>query len=98
MKTAYLDAFSGLGGDMLVGALLDCGVEFDALNDALRSLPVKGCRLASHRKTVSGIAAIKFDVEATEPQPERHLGEITRMIDASSLAGSAKRRATAIFQ
>jgi uncharacterized protein (TIGR00299 family) protein len=98
MKTAYLDAFSGLSGDMLVGALLDCGIDFAAFEDAMRSLPLKGCRLASHRKTVSGIAAVKFDVEVTEPQPERHLGEISRMIDASKIAQSARRRAIAIFQ
>jgi uncharacterized protein (TIGR00299 family) protein len=98
MKTAYLDAFSGLSGDMLVGALLDCGVEFGTLKETLDSLPLKGCRLSSRRKTVSGIAAVKFEVEVTEPQPERHLGEISTMIDACSISDAAKRRASAIFQ
>ena len=98
MKTAYLDAFSGLSGDMLVGALLDCGVEFGILKETLDSLPLKGCRLSSHRKTVSGIAAVKFEVEVTEPQPERHLGEISTMIDACSISDAAKRRASSIFQ
>jgi uncharacterized protein (TIGR00299 family) protein len=98
MKTAYLDAFSGLSGDMLVGALLDCGVEFGTLKETLDSLPLKGCRLSSRRKTVSGIAAVKFEVAVTEPQPERHLGEISTMIDACSISDAAKRRASAIFQ
>src|SRR5271169_5266559 len=72
MKTAYLDAFSGLSGDMLVGALLDGGADFKNLEGALASIPLKGSRLSCRRKTVSGIAAIKFDVEVTEAQPERH--------------------------
>jgi pyridinium-3,5-bisthiocarboxylic acid mononucleotide nickel chelatase len=98
MKTAYLDAFSGLSGDMLVGALLDAGVDFKNLEGALASLPLKGARLSCRRKTVSGIAAMKFDVEVMEAQPERHLSQILAMIDASSISAAAKRRASAIFE
>ncbi len=97
MKTAYLDAFSGLSGDMLVGALLDAGVDFKNLEGALASLPFKGARLSCRRKTVSGIAAMKFDVEVMEAQPERHLAQILAMIEASSIGAAAKRRAGAIF-
>jgi uncharacterized protein (TIGR00299 family) protein len=98
MKTAYLDAFSGLSGDMLVGALLDAGVDFDNLRGALASLPLQGARLSCRRKTVSGIAAVKFDVEVMEAQPERHLSQILTMIEASSINAAAKRRARAIFE
>ncbi len=98
MKTAYLDAFSGLSGDMIVGALLDCGAGFKQLEDALGSIPLKGSRLSCRRKTVSGIAAMKFDVEVLEAQPERHLSQILAMIEASSIGAAAKRRATAIFE
>jgi pyridinium-3,5-bisthiocarboxylic acid mononucleotide nickel chelatase len=98
MKTAYLDAFSGLSGDMLVGALLDVGVDFKNLEGALASLPLKGSRLSCRRKTVSGIAAVKFDVEVMEAQPERHLSQILTMIEASSIGTAAKRRARAIFE
>ncbi len=98
MKTAYLDAFSGLSGDMLVGALLDAGVDFEKLQSTLASLPLKGSRLSSRRKTVSGIAAMKFDVEVMEAQPQRHLSQILTMIEASSIGAAAKRRARAIFE
>ena len=98
MKTAYFDAFSGVSGDMIVGALLDCGVDFKNLEAALASLPLKGSRLSCRRKTVSGIAAIKFDVEVMEAQPERHLSQILAMIEASSIGAAAKRRARAIFE
>jgi len=98
MKTAYLDAFSGLSGDMLVGALLDAGVDFANLQRALESLPLKGSRLSCRRKSVSGIAAVKFDVEVMEPQPERHLSQILAMVEASSIGAAAKRRARSIFE
>ena len=98
MKTAYFDAFSGLSGDMMVGALLDCGVDFKTLEGVLASLPLKGSRLSCRRKSVSGIAAIKFDVEVTEAQHQRHLSQILTMIEASSIGAAAKRRARAIFE
>src|SRR5271170_7114723 len=42
MKTAYLDAFSGLSGDMLVGAILDCGADFGEFERAINSMPLAG--------------------------------------------------------
>jgi pyridinium-3,5-bisthiocarboxylic acid mononucleotide nickel chelatase len=97
MKTAYLDAFSGLSGDMIVGALLDCGADLDELKRVLDSLPLKGYRVATRRKMVSGISALKFEVEVLEPQPERHLGEIRAIIEAGDMSPSVKRDANAIF-
>ena len=83
MKTAYFDAFSGLSGDMIVGAILDCGADFGELERAIKSMPIAGYRLSTRRKTLSGISALKFDVAVTEPQPERHFGEIRALIDSS---------------
>ena len=73
---------------------------FDELRDALASLPLDGYRLATRRKMVSGISALKFDVEVTEPQPERHLPRDPREIvrRASALSASVKDRAIAIFE
>ncbi|MBV8135584.1 MAG: nickel pincer cofactor biosynthesis protein LarC [Deltaproteobacteria bacterium] len=99
MKTAYLDAFSGLAGDMMVGALIDCELDFASLTRALASLPLTGYRLAQNRRVLSGISAVKFEVDVSEPQPERHLGEIAAMIDqADALSQTVKRRAKAVFE
>jgi pyridinium-3,5-bisthiocarboxylic acid mononucleotide nickel chelatase len=98
MKTAYLDAFSGLSGDMLAGALIDCGADLAALERALATLPVSGYRITTRRKVVSGISAVKFDVEVSEAQPERHLSEITKMIEQAALSDTTRRRAIAVFQ
>ena len=98
MKSAFLDAFSGLSGDMIVGAMLDAGADFDELRAALASLPLDGYRLAARRKLVSGISALKFEVEVTARQPERHLHEIREIVRrASALSAGVKDRAMAIF-
>ncbi len=84
---------------MLVGALVDCGAEFAELERALASMALGGYRLSSRRKTLSGISALKFDVEVLEPQPERRLAEIRAMIEsAGALTESVKRRAVKIFE
>lgn len=62
MTTLYLDVFSGISGDMLIGALLDLGVEFRTLERALRRLGLDGYHLHAGRRQKSGIEGIKFDV------------------------------------
>lgn len=97
MKSVYLDAFSGLSGDMMIGALIDAGADPVALERAVAALGLSGYRIAVGRRDLSGIAAVKFDVEVTEPQPERHLGEIRAMIERAGLAPRAERAALAVF-
>jgi hypothetical protein len=97
MKSAYLDAFSGLSGDMIVGALLDAGAEFDGLERAVARLGLHGYRLSTRQKTASGIVALKFEIEVSEPQEERHLGEIRSMIQRARLVPAVTANAIAIF-
>jgi len=62
MKTLYLDIFSGLSGDMFIGALLDLGVEFRTLRQELQKLGLPGYHLHTARRHKSGIEGVKFDV------------------------------------
>lgn len=62
MKTLYFDCFSGISGDMTIGALLDLGLDLDYLRTELRKLPVEGYELQSSRVVRSNISAMKFDV------------------------------------
>ncbi len=62
MKTLYLDVFSGISGDMFVGALIDLGVDPRKLERELKKLKLDGYRLHIARKQKSGIEGIKFDV------------------------------------
>jgi uncharacterized protein (TIGR00299 family) protein len=62
MKTLYLDIFSGISGDMLIGALLDLGVESGQLERELKKLGVGGYHLHVKRGQKSQISGVKFDV------------------------------------
>ena len=66
MKTLYLDLFSGISGDMFVGALIDLGVDPRKLERELKKLKLGGWHLHVFRKQKSGIAGIKFDVHVDE--------------------------------
>ena len=61
MKIAYLDCFSGISGDMFLAALVDAGVPFSVLEDAVSSLDLEA-RLELRRVNRSGIDAAKVDV------------------------------------
>ena len=67
MKTLYLDVFSGLSGDMFIGALLDLGADFRQLEYGLAKLNLDGYSLAHRRAAKCGIEGVKFDVLLTEP-------------------------------
>ena len=77
MKTLYLDLFSGISGDMFLGALIDLGVRFDQLEASLAALPVDGYHLHCARGQKSLIAGTKFDVHLSpshdlEPHGHNH--------------------------
>ncbi|HZE27260.1 MAG TPA: nickel insertion protein, partial [Terriglobales bacterium] len=61
MKIAYLDCFSGMSGDMFLGALVDAGVPASLLEKTVAALNV-GARLEISRVVRSGISATKVDV------------------------------------
>jgi pyridinium-3,5-bisthiocarboxylic acid mononucleotide nickel chelatase len=94
----YLDAFSGISGDMTVGALLDAGADSAAVIDALASLST-GARFEVEKTKRGGLAASKFRVHlSAEPQKHRHLPHILSMIDGSAISKKAKQNASAVFQ
>ena len=72
MKTLYFDCFSGISGDMTIGALLDLGLGFDYLKTELRKLPVEGYELQMSRVTRSNLSAMKFDVVMEGEKKHEH--------------------------
>ena len=68
-KVLYLECFSGISGDMTVGALLDLGADPEVLKQSLNSLHVDGYEVKIGRSSKCGIDACDFDVLIPE-QPE----------------------------
>ena len=97
MRIAYFDAFSGIAGDMTVGALLDAGADFTALVADLDSLGT-GARFRFEKTKRKGIAATKFDIDFEDQKKHRHLPHIVKMIEAADLPARAKQNAILVFE
>ncbi len=96
---AYLDCHSGISGDMFLGSLLDAGLAFEELRDALAALPFSDYQLAYEPFRDKGIGGMRFDVQlAEQKQPTRHLADIRAIIQASTLLPQVQERALAVFQ
>ncbi len=93
----YIDAFSGLAGDMLVGALADAGADRDALSRALESFAI-GATVEWDRVLRRGVSAVKFRVGVNAPPKHRHLAGIVKLIRAADLPEAVKAKAELVFR
>ncbi len=98
MKLAYFDCFSGISGDMVLGALVDAGLDIHQLESELRKLRFESWSISAERVKRKAIAATKVHVEAGPQHHHRHLSDILKMIDSASLAPRAAENARKIFQ
>jgi hypothetical protein len=97
-KLLYLDAGSGLAGDMIVAALIDLGVPLEILQAGLRGLGVSGYELRVHTVQRSGLSAKRFDVQVEKRQPPRNYAQIVALIErAKTLSDGARRLALDAF-
>jgi hypothetical protein len=94
---AYIDCFSGISGDMFLGALLDAGLPEAELRGQLALLGLDGYTLTVGKKTCGAIAATTLSVQTVESHPHRTLGDIRQLITASNLAEPVTATALAIF-
>ena len=107
MKVAYLDAFSGISGDMTVGALLDLGLPLAAVRDAIAQLRLEGVEVDATRIERSGIGATKFHVRVHGEHPDhghhahhhghRAYADIRALLERSALDARVRADALAIF-
>lgn len=97
-KVLFLDAPSGLAGDMIVGALVDLGVPESVVLDAIAKLGLTGFHVHFGGREQSGIVATKFDVHVDAPQPERTFKSVRSTILESDLPLKVKDRALLVFE
>ena len=97
-KVLFLDAPSGLAGDMIVAALVDLGVPAPTIADALAALPVSGFHVHFGTRVRSGIVATSFEVHVDEAQPTRTYATIRAMLDEAGLSDGVKARAHRTFR
>ncbi|MCL5104828.1 MAG: nickel pincer cofactor biosynthesis protein LarC [Armatimonadetes bacterium] len=99
MRIAYFDCFAGISGDMTLGALVDAGVDFDALKRELDKLAVDDYEIKLDRVVQYGISASDVTVRLTgRHHHARSFSDIKRIIEESSLSESIKARAVSIFR
>jgi len=98
MKLAYFDCFSGIGGDMTLGALVDAGCPVELLRSGLRGLDVPGWELTAEKVWKNGMAATYVRVKTADTSKHRSLGAILEILEKSRLAPVVRHRASAIFQ
>jgi uncharacterized protein (TIGR00299 family) protein len=100
VKVAYVDCFSGLSGDIFIGAMLDAGLPLALLRRTLAALPVKNYALASRRVMKGSVRCTKFDVRiraSRHGHAHRHARDILRMIRTSELPPWTCARALEVF-
>ncbi len=107
VRTLYFDCFAGASGDMIVGALLDLGLDFEALTRELAKLPLRGYELERCEVRRAHLRGTKFTVriegEDHESHPvsghgHRRLDEILQIIRSSELSVRVRERAEAVFR
>ena len=99
MSALWIDAPTGLAGDMLLAALLDLGVDQSLVESSLEALGLAGCyRITRQEARSGGLRGIRVDVQGIEDQPpHRHWSEIRDQIHAAALAPSLKQTVLAVF-
>jgi uncharacterized protein (TIGR00299 family) protein len=110
VKIAYLDAFSGVSGDMTVGALIDLGLPLARVRETIAALGLDGVAVDVERVTRSGIGATKFHVRVHglhpdepghHPHPHDHVHrpyrEIRALLERSAIPERVRANALAVF-
>ena len=112
MKTVYFDCFSGCSGDMIIGSLLDAGLDFGTLKRGLDGLKLPGYHITMEKVQRSSIGATKFNVVLDHEHHDEHghehehehehqhrgLMEILRIIAASDVSANVKVKSAEMFK
>lgn len=97
MKILYFDCFAGASGNMILAGLIGLGVDRDKMIEQLKLLSIPDFAIEISTVDRSGISALHAEVKVPHEHVHRHLSDIEKIINGSSLAESVKTRAISIF-
>ena len=98
-KALYFDCYSGISGDMALGALLDLGLDINELREMLANLELKGYLLKAEKVTRKGIAGTRAIVELDHETPvERNLPAILALIERAKLPQQVVEDSSRVFR
>lgn len=95
---AWFHCFSGIAGDMALGALVDAGADLDEIRKLVRRLPLGGWSIEAEPVLRGGIAATRIHVKVVSDAIVRTAGHIARLVDEADLPVPVARRAKATFR
>ena len=100
MRILYLDCFCGVSGDMVVGALVDAGADFETIRRGLASLPLEGLEVSVDKVNKNGLMATQFCVRVAEDheQPARGLGDVLDILERGGLPDAVKTASALTFR
>ncbi len=98
MLVAYFDCFSGIAGDMILGALIDLGFSSIVLEKELKKLDISGYRIDIRKVEKNHITATDVTISVNEEQNHRNLADINNMINKSKLESDIKNLSKKIFK
>ena len=98
MRIAYFDCFSGISGDLILGALVDLGLDPEVLRGPLSLLPLGGCRLEVARERRGPLWGTRVKVTAEEHGAHRSCSEIRELIAGSALPDPVKEKSLAVVE
>ena len=97
MQVAYFDCPMGVSGDMILGALVDAGLEGERLARALKGLNLPGYKLRWERVLKGPLAATQATVQVQDVETERRLADVEALLDAAVIPGDVRQAAKAVF-
>ncbi|MGQ3683690.1 MAG: nickel pincer cofactor biosynthesis protein LarC [Candidatus Loosdrechtia sp.] len=112
MKVAYFDCFSGISGDMALGAFVDAGLDINILKEQLAKLHMHGYEISAEKVRRAGISGTKVQVVVSRNKKHMHpdshphhnhnshfnLTDIQAMIEKSDLSDAVKTDSGKVFQ
>ncbi|QYG93644.1 nickel pincer cofactor biosynthesis protein LarC [Iamia sp. SCSIO 61187] len=97
-RLAWFHCFSGVAGDMALGALVDAGADLAAVEDVVRAVDVDGWEIEAEPVLRSGVAATKVHVRGVEGEHHHRTWRTVRaLLDEADLPDRVHQRATATF-